>query len=81
MNKIIKLLFSSVMIVVLLTGCATPISKVGIPPNLMQPCTHLNKLDGLTGKQLIQNIVSNAELYHNCADGKAALIEAIKSGQ
>ena len=61
----------------LLTGCAT--GKVDVPASLMQKCPELFKLEGMSGEHLIKNITLNAKVYHDCADGKAALIEAVKT--
>jgi hypothetical protein len=55
-----------------------PPSGAPIPASLLQPCQPLNELDGVTGADVLKNITDNAALYHSCADGKAALIRAVK---
>ncbi|MGZ8888069.1 MAG: hypothetical protein ACXW1D_00770 [Halobacteriota archaeon] len=47
----------------------------------MQPCKALTKLEGTTGADVLKNITENAAIYHECKDGKAALIKAVKSQQ
>lgn len=68
-----------IIIAVLLTGCASmPEAKVEIPASLLVSCKPLNKLNGTTGKDLLENIVSNAQIYHECKDVHDKLIEASK---
>ena len=63
---------------VALTGCATvPPAQVKPPASLMTKCLPLNKLGGITGKDMLQNIVANASVYHECADKHSKLIEAL----
>lgn len=64
----------------MMTACSslTPPSKAPIPASLLQPCQPLNELDGVTGADVLKNITDNAAIYHACADGKAALIRAVK---
>ena len=77
------------LLIVLCTGTALAWTTMGcqsltprsveVPANLMTKCPPLNKLEGMTGADVLRNITSNAELYYQCADSKAALIEAVKT--
>lgn len=78
MQNYIKTMLGTCCLVIL-SGCASmPAAKVEIPASLLQQCPELNKLEGTTGADLLKNIVSNAQLYHTCADAHAKLIEAAK---
>lgn len=65
----------------MLTGCAQPIVRSTvplIPANLLIQCKALESLDNGLAATVLQNIALNAITFHECADSKAALIEAIK---
>lgn len=68
------------LVCLILTGCATkqPISNAEIPASLLVPCEQLEQLQGMTGKDLTENITHNAAIYHKCSDNHNALIEAVK---
>lgn len=69
---------------VLLAGCAAPpqVEEMRLPIEaaLMQPCPKLRPLDddNLTGRALTDKIIELAWMYHDCADGKQKLIDAVK---
>lgn len=67
----------------LLGGCQTvPEAKgVKVPASLMQECTELVLLEGVTGGDLLKNITANAAIYHDCRLGKKMLIEAVKASK
>lgn len=44
----------------------------------MQPCPPLLPLEGKTGADVLRKLVEIGQAYHDCADGKAALIEAVR---
>lgn len=68
-----------ILIALFLSGCAfMPAAKVEIPAALLVKCQALNKLNGTTGKDLLENIVANAQLYHECSDVHDKLVEAVK---
>lgn len=69
-----------VALLITLTGCATDkaIPNAEIPANLLVKCEPLEQLAGMTGKDLLTNITSNAAIYHRCDDNHNALIDAVK---
>lgn len=76
-------LLNSVLLIVLLSGCATQTlaPKANIPASLIQPCEPLEELSGMTGKDLLTNITNNSAVYWRCFDKHNALIEAVKPEQ
>jgi hypothetical protein len=44
----------------------------------MQPCQQLAPLEGKTGADVLRKLVEVGEAYAECADGKAALIRAVR---
>lgn len=66
----------------MLTGClkSMPLSqaKPPIPASLTQPCPPLTPLAGMTGADVTRKLVEVGKAFNECADGKQALINAIK---
>jgi len=69
-----------VMLALALTACGTtmPQSNVRVPQALLAQCQPLHKLEGMSGADMLRNIVANAEVYYDCADNHRKLIEAVK---
>lgn len=44
----------------------------------MQTCPPLLPLEGKTGADVLRKLVEVGEAYYECADGKAALIRAVR---
>jgi hypothetical protein len=68
----------------MLTGCATStppqLAAPPIPASLMQPCPPLVPLTGTTGADVARTMVNWGKAYNACADGKSALVNALKQG-
>jgi hypothetical protein len=75
LNKIV-----AVLLLISVGGCASnkPIPNAKIPASLLVQCEPLEQLQGLTGKDMLTNITSNAAIYHRCDDSHKALIDAVK---
>lgn len=70
--------FLLVVFALALAGCNTlPQAGVDLPPSLTRECLPLQKLEGITGADMLKNIVANAEIYYECADAHKKLIEAV----
>lgn len=70
------------LLVILLTlsGCATrlPPPNVALPAELTLKCPQqLEKLEGMSGADMLKNIVANAETYYACADRHNKLVDAV----
>jgi len=63
-----------------LTACGTtmPQSDVRVPQALLQQCQPLHKLEGMSGADMLRNIVANAEVYYECRDAHEKLIKAVQ---
>jgi hypothetical protein len=44
----------------------------------MQPCPPLEPLQGTTGADVLRKLVEVGQAYHECSDGKDALIRAVR---
>jgi hypothetical protein len=65
----------------MMTACASSTAHLPaapIPANLLQPCPPLEPLEGKTGADVLRKLVEIGEAYNGCADGKAALIKAVR---
>jgi hypothetical protein len=65
----------------MMTDCGTPTPRLPfapVPASLMQPCLPLAPLEGKTGADVLRKLVEVGEAYAECADGKAALIRAVR---
>ena len=65
----------------MMTGCATQTPRspaAPVPANLLQPCQQLAPLEGKTGADVLRKLVEVGEAYSECADGKAALVRAVR---
>lgn len=75
MNKLLMI------VILVLSGCATklPQPNVALPADLVQKCPQqLNKLEGMSGADLLRNIVANAQTYYACADMHNKLVDAVE---
>lgn len=70
-----------IIAVVFLSGCINPTrpDSPTIPASMTSPCEPLEQLDGLTGKDLTNNITHNAAIHYRCVDKYNALREAVSS--
>lgn len=74
---------NKLLLIVLLTlsGCATklPQPNVTLPVELTLKCPQqLEKLEGMSGADLLRNIVANAQTYYACADMHNKLVDAVE---
>jgi hypothetical protein len=75
MNKLL------LVVLLALTGCATklPQPNVTLPAELTQKCPQqLDKLEGMSGADMLKNIVANAQTYYACADMHNKLVDAVE---
>jgi hypothetical protein len=65
----------------MMTGCATSTPRspaAPVPANMLQLCPSLAPLEGKTGADVLRKLLEVGEAYAECADGKAALICAVR---
>lgn len=80
MKRLSKYLLTWIVVAMLVSACASNVvvPNTEIPASLLVRCEPLEQLQGLTGKDLLSNITSNAAIYHRCDDNHNALIDAVK---
>lgn len=72
---------NSVIAVLILSGCCTkqPYVHPDIPASLTSPCEPLETIQGLTGKDVLINVTTNAAIHYRCVDKYNALVDAVSS--
>jgi hypothetical protein len=77
MKRLNKLMAMSLLL--FLFGCSTAPVKPSatLPSSMTSPCEPLEELQGMTGKDLTNNITHNAAIYWRCVDKYNALREAV----